>query len=42
MMATRERGIDERVRVLRKKSGLSCDSATATRERGRDERVIET
>ena len=42
MMATRERGRDERVRVLRKKSGLSCDSVTVTKERGRDERVIET
>ena len=26
---------------MRKRSGLSCDRATATREKGRDERVIE-
>ena len=36
--------VRERQRVIervRKRSGLSCDSATATKERGRDERAIE-
>ena len=38
----RERSRDGRViERVRKRFGLSCDSATATRERGRDERVIE-
>ena len=41
-MAMRERGRDKRViERVRKRSGLSCDSATATKERGRDERAIE-
>ena len=39
---TRERGRDERViERVRKRCGLSCDSATASREKGRDKRVIE-
>ena len=38
----RERSRDGRViERVRKRFGLSCDSATATRERGRGERVIE-
>ena len=41
-MAMRERGRDKRViERVRKRSGLSRDSATTTKERGRDERAIE-
>ena len=41
-MAMRERGRDKRViERVRKRFGLSCDSATVTKERGRDERAIE-